>query len=218
MRVALVAMLALLVLAAPARAEKRLDRAADALQSAPLYVHPELEFLVPEADQELIRTALHDAYLPFDVRIAVLPSVESDESGGEADRALWAIDDRLSKSPRLLIGIDQRGHLDVLRARLKRDLDVPFELEYGGEDSAKTIVPRLRGVLQLASTAKTSDYVYQRERPTDPLDPLPEDRPDDYYEDEDDSPWPVLVGAGIGGLLTGAAIWGCVAFGRWARA
>jgi hypothetical protein len=209
------ALFALLVLAAPARAEDRIDRAAAGVLASPVYVHPELVYLIPEADRTLIATQLRDANVPYDVKVVALPSVEADESGGEADRMLWAIDDRLPKMPRLLIGVDQRGNFELLLARLDRDLDVPFEIEYGpsGEESSTTIVPRLRAVFQLAAEAETRGYTYQRDRPTDPLEPLAEDRRDSDDEDEDDADdgaaaWLVLVGAGIGGLFTGLIVWG----------
>ena len=210
MRAALITVLAALLLAAPARAEDRLDRAATGLKSSPLYVHPELDFMLPEADRALILTHLREAYLPFDVKIVALPSVEADESGGEADRMLWALNDRLPKTKRLLIGVDQRGNFELLRVDLNRDFDVPFEIEYGREDGEKTIVPRLRGVFQIAARADEDGYSYQRERPTDPLDPLPEDRPDDYYsrgDDRDTPDWVLLLACAIVGLVTGALCW-----------
>lgn len=213
MRVALFTLLAVLALAAPAAAEDRLDRAAQGLGASPLHVHPELQFLIPERDQQLIVQHLRAANVPFDVKIVALPSLESDESGGEMDRALWAVDDRLFKGARLLIGIDQRGNFTLLQLRMERDVDVPFEIEYGpsGEETPKTIVPRLRAVFQIAADAEARGYSYQRDRPTGPLDPLPENRPDrEPDEDSDDGApkWLVLLGAGIAGLFTGFVLWG----------
>ena len=214
MRVALLTLLAALALAAPAAAEDRLDRAAEGLNASPLYVHPELQFLIPERDQALIISHLRAANVPFDVKVVAIPSLQSDESGGQMDRMLWAIDDRLFEGARLLIGVDQRGHFELLRLRLDRDIDVPFEIEYGpsGDDAPKTIVPRLRAVFQIAAAARDRGYSYQRERPTDPLDPLPENQPaydDDDESDDDDAPaWVVLLGAGLGGLAAGGALWG----------
>ena len=96
---------------------------------------------------------------------------------------------------------------------MDRDVDVPFEIEYGpsGEETPKTIVPRLRAVFQIAADAEARGYSYQRDRPTEPLDPLPEDRPDreaDDYSDDGAPKWVVLLGAGIGGLFTGSVLWG----------
>jgi hypothetical protein len=213
MRVLLCTLLAALLLAAPAAAEDRLDRAAEGLGGSPLYVHPELQFLLPERDRQLIVQHLREANVPYDVKVVAMPSLESDESGGEMDRMLWAIDDRLFKGPRLLIGVDQRGNFTLLQLRLERDIDVPFEIEYGpsGEETPKTIVPRLRAVFQIAAGSEERGYSYQRDRPTDPLDPLPEDRPardSDEHPDESAPTWLVLLGAGIGGLLTGFVHWG----------
>jgi len=212
-RVALFTLLTVLLFAAPAAAEDRLDRAAKGLEAAPLYVHPELQFLLPERDQQLIVQHLREANVPFDVKVVALPSLESDESGGEMDRALWAIDDRLFKGARLLIGVDQRGNFTLLQLRMERDVDVPFEIEYGpsGEETPKTIVPRLRAVFQIAADSEARGYSYQRDRPTEPLDPLPEDRPareSDEHPDESAPTWLVLLGAGIGGLFTGFVLWG----------
>lgn len=222
MRAAALALLALLVLAAPARAEDRLDRAAAALKGSPLYVHPELEFLLTDADRALILTAVRESYLPFDVQVTVLPSVEADESGGEADRMLWALNDRLPKTKRLLINVDQRGNFELLRIDLTRDIDVPFELEYGDEDGVKTIVPRLRGVLQVAASADEEGYSYQRDRPTEPLDPLPENRPDEVLDDrdEDSAPaWVVLLACAAAGLFAGVICWsGSFLFRSYRRA
>jgi hypothetical protein len=221
-RALLTAVLAVLVLAAPARAEDRLDRAAEGLKSSPLYVHPELSYRISERDRELIVQHLREANVPYDVKIVALPSVESDESGGDSERMLWAIDDRLYETPRLLIAVDQRGTFALVKARLKRDLEVPFEIEYGREESKRLVVPRLRAVFQLAAAAPSRDYVYQRDRPTEPLDPLPEDRPDepDSGDDDDDerSPtWLMLLSTGIAGLLVGWFGWLVSLFVRWAR-
>ena len=78
----------------------------------------------------------------------------------------------------------------------------------------------VRAVFQLAATAPERDYVYQRDRPTDPLDPLPEDRPayEDDDDDEDGAPsWVALVGAGLGGVLTGALGWLISLALRWGK-
>lgn len=222
MRVIVVALLALLVLAAPAHAEDRLDRAAAGLKSSPLYVHPELQFLLPEADRALILTHLREAYMPFDVKVVALPSIESDESGGEADRMLWALNDRLPKAKRLLINVDQRGNFELLKIDLDRDFDVPFELEYAREEGARSIVPRLRGVFQIVARTGEDGYSYQRERPTDPLDPLPEDRPDDFLDDGDDRDtpdWVILLSCAVAGLFTGVVCWaGSFLFRTYRRA
>ena len=224
MRVVLTALVAALVLAAPARAEDRLDRAAEGLQGSSVYVHPELAFLLSETDRALIVRHLREANVPYDVKVVAMPALEADESGGFADRMLWAIDDRLYKTARLLIGVDQRGNFSILQSNLKRDIDVPFEIEYGGEgeETARTIVTRLRAVFQLAATAPARDYVYQRDRPTEPLEPLTEDRPDnDSLDDDDDDDgaptWVVLAGVGVGGLVTGALGWLLSLAFRWGR-
>ena len=225
MRLALATLLVLLALAAPAAAQDRLQRAAEGLQGSPVYVHPELTYLLPEEAQKLIVGHLRAANVPYDVKVVALPSLEADESGGDTDRALWAVDDELYKTGRLLIGVDQRGNFTLLQARLERDLDVPFEIEYGpeGDETTRTIVTRLRAVFQLAASAPERSFGYQPDRPTDPLDPLPEDRPDepsasDDDDDDDRSPtWLILAGTGIAGSIAGALGWILSLAFRWGR-
>jgi hypothetical protein len=224
MRVLLAALAAALVLAAPARAEDRLDRAGEGLQASPVYVHPELEFLLPEDAQALIVRHLREANVPFDVKVVAMPALEADESGGFADRMLWAVNDRLYKTARLLIAVDQRGNFQLLELNTDRRVDVPFEIEYGagGDETTQTIVTRLRAVFQLAAAAPARGYDISPERPTEPLDPLLEERPDDDDTDEEDSDdaaprWVVLVGAGIGGALTGGLGWLLSLAFRWGR-
>jgi hypothetical protein len=218
-----VAALVALALAAPAQAENRLDRAAEGLQASPLYVHPELEFLLPEDARALIVRHLREANIPYDVKVAVMPSLEADESGGFQDRVLWAINDRLFKTSRLLIGVDQRGNFELLEMNLGRRLDVPFEIEYGTGDreTAQTIVTRLRAVFQIAATAPERGYDLQPERPTQPLDPLFEDRPDEALGDvgnDDAAPaWVVLLGSGVAGMFAGAIVWLFSVLARWGK-
>ena len=78
MRVVLIALLAALLLAAPAAAENRLDRAAEGLNASPLYVHPELQFLLSERDRQLILQHLREANVPYDVKVVAMPSLQSD--------------------------------------------------------------------------------------------------------------------------------------------
>jgi len=210
---AVLALVAVLVLAAPARAADRLDRAARGAN--PLYVHPELGYLLSDADRAQILAALRETALPFDVRIVVMPSLEADESGGQADRALWAIDDRLPKAPRLLIGVDQRGDFEFVPARLNRDIDVPFDVQYARD--GQRIVPRLRAVLQVAAKARDGSAYYQPERPTDALDPLPEDTRDRDDGASGPARWVELLGAGVGGLFVGVLGWGLSVAIRWVR-
>jgi hypothetical protein len=211
MRVVLVAA-ALLLLAAPARAADRLDRAARGAN--PLYVHPELGYLLSDADRAQILSDLRAAQLPFDVRIIVMPALQADESGGDAERMLWAIDDRLPKARRLLISVDEYGNFELVPARLDRQIDLPFEVQYDREKGA--IVPRLRAAFQAVAKAKDGSAYYQRERPTDPLDPLPENEPD-RADDQDGTNWGLLVGSGVGGVFAGVMGWGLSVAIRWGR-
>jgi len=203
-----------LLLAAPARAaENRLDRAAAGLKTSPLYVHPELGYLLSDQDRATMLDALRGADLPFDVRVAVMPSVEADESGGEQDRMLWALDDRLPRAKRLLIGLDQHGNFELVSARLRRDIDVPFEVQYARDGTG--IVPRFRAILQAVKASKTG--YYERERPSGPPPPLTENLPDsDYDESDGGSTW-TLVGACVGGLFAGLLGWWLSVAIRWVR-
>ena len=157
---------------------------------------------------------LREANVPFDVKVVALPSLESDESGGEMDRALWAIDDRLFKGAR---AADRRRSARQL-SRCSNCAWSATSMCRSGSSTArpevtpKTIVPRLRAVVQIAADSEARGYSYQRDRPTEPLDPLPEERPvRDSDEDSDESAptWLVLLGAGASpGLFTGFVLWG----------
>jgi hypothetical protein len=78
---------ALLVLAGAAHAQDRLGTAAEGLRSNPVYVDPEAERAISEAQAERLRRAIarEDAGPLY---LAVLPAAAAEEAGGDSDAAL----------------------------------------------------------------------------------------------------------------------------------
>jgi hypothetical protein len=78
---------ALLALAGTAHAQNRLDTAAEALRSDPVYVDPEAERAISEAEAGHLRRAIarEDAGPLY---LAVLPAAAAREAGGDSDAAL----------------------------------------------------------------------------------------------------------------------------------
>lgn len=105
----------------------RLDRVADGLRRSPLAVDPELDWLVDAGTRrELLRT-LRGTDVP--VLVAVVPLETEDESGGDADRVLRGLQQRLRRDA-LYVVINPDGQIDHSALGIDRDPDVPFELRY----------------------------------------------------------------------------------------
>lgn len=109
----------------PATDSPRLRRAADALRSDPLYVDPELSWVLTAAEQRSLRRALGKARVP--VVVAVLPSIDEDESGGDSERTLQALQ-RLLRRDAVYVTADQRGWFDLASMGIPLDLSVPYSL------------------------------------------------------------------------------------------
>lgn len=109
----------------PATASPRLRRAAEALRRDPLYVDPELAWMVDAEAQRGLRRRLVGARVP--VLVAVLPSVDEDESGGDTRRTLQALQ-RLVGRDAVYVAAEQRGWFDVGSVGIPLDLSIPYSL------------------------------------------------------------------------------------------
>jgi hypothetical protein len=109
----------------PATSSPRLLRAAASLRRDPLYVDPELAWTLDAAAQDRLRRDLRAARVP--VLVAVLPSVDEDESGGDSERTLQALQ-RLLRRDAVYVTADQRGWFDVASMGIPLDLSIPFSL------------------------------------------------------------------------------------------
>jgi hypothetical protein len=87
---------AALALSAPAFAGERIDDAVNALRSDPVYVDPNAELAIDDADQATIRSKL-DSAGAGPVYIAILSQAAEDEAGGNPDGVVQAIHDGLAR-------------------------------------------------------------------------------------------------------------------------
>jgi hypothetical protein len=176
---------AVLALAPAAPAADRLDRAADALKREPLYVHPDLLWLVPEGARARVTSALRGAP---ELRLAVMPMLEEDESGGRAQRALDGIRRRVDRPGRYLL-MNEQGSIEMRTADGER-LDLPTELRFPDERNPQRPLPRLLAAIRLAPSTSTRAYFATSELPE--VLPLP-------GEKSSSPPWrDALAAAGIG--------------------
>jgi hypothetical protein len=134
---------------AAAPAADRLDRAAAALKREPLYVHPDLLWLMPEGGRGRVARALRGASEPL--YVAVLPLLDEDESGGIDQRALEGLRRRVGRPGRYLL-MNQQAAIGVRTADGK-SLELPFELRFADEHDPLQPVPRLLEAIRLAPSA-----------------------------------------------------------------
>ena len=88
---------AALMLAVSARAGEQIDAAVAALQSTPVYVDPNAELAIDDADQARLRRKI-DSAGAGPVYIAILRGSAEEETGGDPDGVLDAIHDALGRS------------------------------------------------------------------------------------------------------------------------
>jgi hypothetical protein len=79
-----------LIAAAPAQSQSALSRAATALRDSPVYVDPDAERALSEAEQKRLRELIADSHAG-PMYVAVLPAAARDEAGGDATAALREI-------------------------------------------------------------------------------------------------------------------------------
>src|ERR687885_769978 len=87
MRVLLAAVLALLVVAAPARAGTIVDRAAQSFSNDPVYVAPQARSVLSAADADRVRQRIESSGAG-PMYVAVLPAAALDQDGGSIGEVL----------------------------------------------------------------------------------------------------------------------------------
>src|SRR6187401_183783 len=95
--VLLLAILALLVLAAPASAGQQVDAAVAGLRSDPVYVAPDARNILDAAGADRVRRAIRDSG-NGPVYVAVLPASSRDEAGGSTGQLVSEIHDGLGEN------------------------------------------------------------------------------------------------------------------------
>jgi hypothetical protein len=147
---AMLAAVAVAALAAPAQGADRLARAAAALKRSPLFVHPDVLWMLPAGDRARIERELRASPVP--VRAAVLPVIPEDESYGDSRRVLFGLHRRLGR-PGVLVVVDEAGTFDVESFDVARRIDVPFDLITVDADRPPVIGARLRRLVDIVGRA-----------------------------------------------------------------
>ncbi|WP_210491712.1 hypothetical protein [Patulibacter sp. SYSU D01012] len=162
------AILAALAAAVPAQAD-RLDDAAAGLRQSPLYVDPELGWTLDAAErQEIVRT-LRTADVP--ILLAVLPRLDADESGGDEDRTIRGLQDRLRRDAVYVLS-DERGDLELRSMGIPRYPGVPYDVLSAGVDERPGALNGLVGRVGEVVRHVVAGEPAEPRGPVDDLEPL----------------------------------------------
>lgn len=151
---------------APAEPRGRLDVAAADLRRGPLHVQDELTWMLDADATRTLRRDLADARVP--VLVAFLPSLPEDESGGDSQRVLQALQRKVGRDA-VYVTVDQRGWIDLASVGIPLDLSIPMSLTMPPRDERSfeeqeadpgpegwtTVPDRLRRVLRYVRIAES---------------------------------------------------------------
>jgi hypothetical protein len=200
----------------PAGPSSRLRRAVEALRRAPLYVEPELGWTLDGKTRRRLEGDLREARVP--VVVAVLPSLDEDESGGDTERVLQTLQRELRKDA-VYVTVDQDGRMDLASMGIPLDLRIPYSLlrppRDGGVFSDRPDVPptpgyvsvpgRLRQMLSHIAVAEAGPPNAMIDD-VDPIDPL--------FRGEADGVAGDVVALSITGVLLGLTVAGALLLAR----
>jgi hypothetical protein len=96
----------------------RVDRVAAGLRQSPVFVDPEVSYLLTGPDRAKLAKQIAAAEIP--IYLAVVPLDSDDESGGDADYFTYLLHRRLGRDGVYLVS-DQRGGLDETSYRVPRE-------------------------------------------------------------------------------------------------
>ena len=171
MRALLIAVgLALLVQAPPAAAADRLDDLAEQLRERPLAIDTDLLWYFSSAEEaRLVRTLRRS---PVDFHVALVAQFEDDESGGDGDRIVTSLHQRLRR-PGVYLVIDEHGYFSAGAWAIPREIHVSNRLELPRSSEDRTpagVVRRVRDLVAEVAAAprgrngRTTDEPYLRPR------------------------------------------------------
>jgi hypothetical protein len=162
---ALLPALVLMTVPAPAHAADRVDRVAGALRQSPVFVDPDVSYLVTARQRAALTRQIQRAGVP--VYLAVVPLDSEDESAGDADYFTYLLHRRLGKNGIYLVS-DQRGGIDWTAYQVPRDATLD-----SGEVDADASLPRklydIIGAFAHAPKAAPSDPPKPRTPDEDPV-------------------------------------------------
>lgn len=157
------AVLAALAIATPAGAQDRVGRITDSLRQSPVFVDPDVSYLLGASDRAALTRQIQAAGVP--VHLAVVPLLSEDESGGDADRLASLLHRRLGRNGIYLIA-DQYGILDSVAYQVPRDTTLGYQR--ASDDTS--LARKLHDVIDRFAHAPKA-------APSDPPDP-PAPKPD----------------------------------------
>ena len=183
----------------------RLDRLAAALRSSPVVVDPELDWLVDAPMRRRLLDAVSGSSVPF--RVVVLPLKTEDESGGDAERVLRGLQQRLREDAMYVV-VGDDGSLESSPLGVRRRIDVPFDLRYPpierraeGErpDRFRTVPGRLSRLARIVDGSPRSSTPSRGVTAVRRLSTLPSE----YAFSDDDDGLSTAAGAVLLALLGG---------------
>ncbi|MDO9408271.1 hypothetical protein [Patulibacter sp.] len=153
--------------AEPAAAPSRTDRLAGIareLRRTPLVIDPELDWMFDARTARSMERTLRDARIP--IFVAVLPSVDEDESGGDLERVVQRLQREVGKDG-LYVAVDQDSRMDLASVGVPLDLGIsisvlspprderPYEEQERdpGPSPADSIPARLREIVDTVAKA-----------------------------------------------------------------
>lgn len=161
----------------------RLDRVVRELRGGPLSIDPELRWMFDDASEARVLRLLEESTVP--VLVAVLPSEDEDESGGDTRRVLQHLQRGVGR-PAVYVTVDQRGRFDLSSVGISRSLEIPYGLLLPPRDERPyeqqerdprppgwtTVPARLATIVSTARDAGPGapNRVLDRVRPLEPLD------------------------------------------------
>lgn len=103
----------------------RLDRLIATLRREPLAVDPELEWIFDAPTRARLLRTLERSPVP--AFVAVLPLLEEDESGGDGERVIAALQRGVGR-PGVYVVSDERGRFELASVGVRRSLEIPYGL------------------------------------------------------------------------------------------
>jgi hypothetical protein len=186
--------------AAPAAAAGRLDVLAQQLRERPLAIDSELSWYLSSAQRHRLERMLRRS--PVDIRVALVPQVEEDESGGDGSRIAVGLHRRLGR-PGVYVVVDDNGYFDVGSWAVPREVDIPFDLTLPSRDPRATVVDRLQRLVADVAAAPRGETTDDPEPYLPPLEPYENWRLHRYGQSTGEVAMDAAVAGGVLGLFAG---------------
>jgi hypothetical protein len=211
MRRALVAAIATIAatqttLATPAHAADRVDRITAALRQSPVFVDPDVSYLLDAHDRTALGRQIKAAGVP--IFLVAVPLLSQDESAGDADYLGYLLHRRLGENGIYLIA-DQRGNLDWMSYQVPRDDTLDYEQAVNG----KPLPQKLHDVIDALAKSPPgtpSDPATPRAPEPDPRQKKATGLAGHFFK-------AFFAGLIVSGLLLGLAWWVCARLFHLAR-